>query len=141
MDTDAFVGTWLLVDFELRDPDGNVIYPFGKEGIGIAMIDENGYVSSHIMTPDRSQFSSDPPPAEEAQAAYSSYFAYYGKAEINEEEGTCVTHVIGSLNPDWIGTDQVRYYELSGDRLIFRTPPMQVGGVKFTGTLSWEKAP
>jgi hypothetical protein len=132
-------GAWRLVEFELRDPGGNVIRPFGEDGIGLCMIDRSGYLSGQLMRCDRPQFASDSPTAEEIRVAYSGYLAYFGKLEINEEKGTLVTHVEGCLNPDWVGTDQLRYFEFSGDYLVLRTPPMQVGGVEFTGTFTWEK--
>jgi hypothetical protein len=103
------------------------------------MIDKSGYLSGQLMRCDRPQFASDSPTPEEAQVAYLTYLAYFGKVDINEEEKTLVTHVEGSLNPDWVGTEQLRYFELSGDRLILRTPPMQLGGIEFTGTFSWDK--
>jgi hypothetical protein len=133
------VGAWRLVEFELRDTGGNVIRPFGEDGIGLCMIDRSGYLSGQLMRCDRPQFASDPPTAEEIRVAYSGYLAYFGKLEINEDKSTLVTHVEGCLNPDWVGTDQLRYFEFSGDYLVLRTPPMQVGGVEFTGTFTWEK--
>ena len=133
------IGTWRLLKFELRDPSGNVIRPFGEDGVGLCMIDKSGYLSGQLMRCDRPQFASDSPTPEEIQAAYSGYLAYYGRVEINEEEGILVTHVEGCLNPDWVGTDQLRYFEFSGDHLILRTPPMQVGGLEFTGTFTWAK--
>ena len=65
--------------------------------------------------------------------------AYYGPCEVNVENRTLTTHVEGSMYPNWEGADQVRFYELSGDQLILRTPPIAFGDEEFTGVLTWER--
>ena len=40
-----------------------------------------------------------------------------------------------------IGVDQVRYFDLQGDRLILKTPRMVIAGVEGVGTLVWERLP
>ena len=42
--------------------------------------------------------------------------------------------------PNWPGNDQLRFYELKGDQLILRTPPMRGNdGEKSVHTLVWQK--
>ncbi|NES72196.1 MAG: lipocalin-like domain-containing protein, partial [Okeania sp. SIO2D1] len=53
-----FVGTWRLVSFELKDVNGQVTYPYGKDTIGYLMYTEDGYMSAVIMTARRPKFSS-----------------------------------------------------------------------------------
>jgi hypothetical protein len=35
--------------------------------------------------------------------------------------------------------EQVRYFSLSGDVLVLRTPPMQVAGASMVSELSWRR--
>ena len=53
--------------------------------------------------------------------------------------GIVVHHPEISLNPDWSGVDQVRYFDLQGDRLILKTPPMLQDGVERVATLVGER--
>lgn len=76
---------------------------------------------------------------EEIKAAFEGFIAYFGTYEINEEKGTVIHHVRGSSFPNWVGSDQIRFYEFSGDRLTLRTPPMQAGGITVTSLLIWER--
>ncbi len=41
-----------------------------------------------------------------------------------------IFHVKGAWLPNWIGSDQVRYYELDGNRMTVSTAPMLFGGKK-----------
>ena len=45
-------------------------------------------------------------------------------------QNVVVHHVEGASHPDWIGTDQKRYFELSGNRVVISTPPMMIRGVE-----------
>ena len=120
------VGTWRLVTFEDRkdknDPNSEWIYPHGKNPKGYIIYDETGHVTIQIMrTPPPSKFASgkdDRPTPEEAQAAYDGYVAYFGTYSVDEARHIVIHHVEGSLRPSYIGTDQERPFELSGDRLI-----------------------
>jgi hypothetical protein len=47
--------------------------------------------------------------------------------------------VEAALYPNRVGTQQVRYFTLSGDRLSLRTVPMLVDGKERVGELVWER--
>ncbi len=69
---------------------------------------------------DRAKFASEEiakATAEEKAAAFSTYGTYYGTYTINEAVGTITHHVEGSLTPNDVGKDFVRYYKLSGNRI------------------------
>jgi len=138
-----FIGTWKLVLWESRRSDGEVIEPrLGRKAVGWIMYDANGRMCVQIMRPDRPRFSSDDiwgGTSEEKKVAYEGYVAYCGTYEVNEEEGTVTHHVVLSLFPNWIGTAQRRFFELSGDRLTLRTPPILVAGDRVTSRLTWER--
>jgi hypothetical protein len=143
MGRDQFVGTWKLVSHEHRQSDGQVSYPFGRGTFGIAMLDANGRYSAQIMRPDLPVFASGDrlkgTPAE-IKSAFEGSFAYFGSYEVNQEERTLTLHVEGSSFPNWVGTEQKRFYEFSGNRMTLTTQPILMGGKQVTGVVIWERA-
>ena len=136
------IGTWKLVSFELHTTNRDELFPLGDAPIGIVIIDKSGYMSAQLSRGDRVPFSSDPPTPEEIQSAFMGFIAYFGKYRIDEKKQTFTTRVEGSSNPDWIGEDQIRYYELQNNRLILKTMPMKIkslGGIEVVGTVVWKK--
>ncbi len=49
-------------------------------------------------------------------------------------------HIEGASAPDWIGTSQKRFIEVSGNKLTITTPPQPIGGVESVVVLVWERA-
>ena len=41
--------------------------------------------------------------------------------------------------PNWVGTEQERFYRLGSDRLTLETVPIQWGGGEVVGALVWER--
>ena len=137
-DSNAFVGTWKLVSWEVAQPDGTIHYLYGKDVVGYLIYTADGYMSAEIMDPDRQQ--SDPSfPLEIAAAqtlpdpdrarAYSTSLSYCGTYTV---EGNTVTHhVKAGLIPSWTGSDQRRRFRFELGRLI-------IGSGKHK--LTWERA-
>lgn len=42
MGKDEFVGTWKLVSFEMRRSDGQIVYPFTRNIVGVLNYDSRG---------------------------------------------------------------------------------------------------
>ncbi len=139
---ESFVGVWDVVSFEMHLPDGKVIHPFGKHPVGRVIYSAAGHMAVQLMRGDRPLFASndlrDGAP-EEIQAAFKGYVAYYGPYEIQESERKVIHHVEGSLFPNWIGGEQVRFYEFSDDLLTLTTPPIQYGGGNTISILVWKR--
>ena len=139
-----FTGTWKLISGEFRNSDGKTSYPWGTELEGRIVYTSDGNMAAQIMDPDRPKFVSKDHMKgtdEEVRAAFEGYQAYYGTFEINEKEKTIIHHVQGSIFPNLIGHDLLRYFELSedGKRLRLGTPPMPMGGEKVSAIYVWEK--
>jgi hypothetical protein len=135
-------GVWRLVSSEFRTSSGGVIYPLGEDAQGQAIFTESGYISGQLMRPGRPLFASGDQAsgtAEEIQAALQGYVAYYGPCQVDVQQKTVTTQVEGSLYPNWVGGEQVRFYELSDKQLILKTPPMAFGEEEITGVLTWER--
>ena len=139
---EQFLGAWKLLSFEFRRSDGGVNYPLGKDAVGLLMYDATGYMSVHLMSPNRKSFAvSDQLKGtpEEMKSAFEGFIAYFGIYEIDEEKATVVHHVKGSLFPNLVGKDQKRLFKFSGDKLELTAPAKPWGGVPMTGVLLWER--
>ena len=108
---------------EARSPKGEVIYPYGKNIFGRLIYTREGFMSVLLMNPDRPRFGSDDPMAgtpDEIETAFRGFDAYCGTYTIDEERATVTHHIQASKFPNWIGTDQVRSFELRDGRLILK---------------------
>lgn len=139
---DHLVGVWKLVASEFKRSDGEIAYPYGKNAVGMLIYDVSGNMSVQFMRPDRPFFVSgdlrEGTPAE-INAAFNGYVAYFGKYEVDAEEGT-ITHCIkGSLFPNWAGQNQKRFFELCDNRLTLKAVPIRAEGAMITSILVWER--
>ncbi len=48
-------------------------------------------------------------------------------------------HVEVSFFPNWVGHDQERFFEFSGNRLALSTPPVLIEGRQQRAYLIWER--
>lgn len=123
MSKNELIGTWKFQSMVLRNGSGNTVYPYGENLFGLMFYTSNGYMSALLMDPDRKRFRSDDLKAgatDEIKQAYEKFDAYCGTYTIDEEKGTITHHVEGAKFPNWVGTDQVRHFELKDDRLYIR---------------------
>jgi len=135
-------GVWRLVSSEFRTTSGEVIYPLGEDAVGQAIFTESGHMSGQLMRRNRPVFASGSQASgtpEEIEAAMQGYVAYYGPCQIDVEQQTLTTDVEGSLFPNWVGGQQVRYYELTETQLILKTSPIAFGDDEIIGVLTWER--
>jgi hypothetical protein len=132
---ERLAGNWRLITFMNFDQSG-APRDGGYES-GRLMYDTAGNMAAHLMRINRKPLSQ---PANEVEraAAYSTYVAYYGKVTIDASQSKVTHHVEGALNPNWVKTDLVRYYEFSpdGKRLLLSLKNAQG---RVTGTLTWER--
>lgn len=130
----SFVGTWRLLSQVAERTDGTVVYPRGEHPRGLLIYDANGWMSVQLQRQEPRLES----PLGELRTALEDYLGYYGTYDINEAQNTVTHHVVGCSYPGWIGSDQVRHYQLDGDRLILRVSFMRsvVGEWR---VLTWER--
>jgi len=137
------LGTWRLLSFETRSPDGVSSQSFGSDPSGILMYDSVGNFSVQLARLERPEFASDDMQVgadDEIRVAYTGYAAYFGAYDVNEPEGFLTHNVDVSLYPNWQGLPQRRFFALPGDTLTLTTPPVPFGGREITGVLVWERA-
>jgi len=134
------IGTWRLVSWENRSLDGQISYPLGEDAVGYIMYNEDGYMFVAITRPDRGGFAAGDllsGSTQEKALAASTYVSYCGRYELRGE--TVVHHVELSLFPNWVGVDQERLVEVTGNRLTLSTHPILLGGMQSTAHLIWER--
>ena len=136
------IGLWKLISVEAEADDGTLIYPFSGDVEGLLIIDAKGYFSAQLMDRKRRSFKSGDARGGtplEVKTAFENYIGYYGTFDVDESKRVITFHVKGAWLPNWIGTDQIRYYTLSGNRMAISTAPMLYGGKKGIGKLVWER--
>jgi hypothetical protein len=123
-----------------RADDGSLTYPLGAEAQGSLVYTEGGWMSAQVCAGSRPDLATeDVGGGSEAEraAAFSSYLAYCGRYEVN---GDVVVHrVTMSSFPNWVGSEQTRYFEVAGEELLLRTPPIEVGGKSLVNELRWHR--
>lgn len=120
-DKDEFIGAWLLVHSQVLNESGNWEVSENSVGmIGSISYSANGYMSfqsSRLGRPEILAGKIDDMPIEGLKALLSSYSAYYGTYEIDEENRTVTHNIIGSSFPAAADTSTVRTYSFSGSQL------------------------
>ncbi len=136
----ALIGTWRLVSCEHVYSDGRVERPFGDSPIGRLVYTPDGYMIVMLGDPNRPLFKSHgifEGSEGELAAAARGFIAYSGRCELSEDQ--VVHRVDVSLFPNWIGTAQLRKYEINGERVRFSTRPFVSNGIEQTAHLVWER--
>lgn len=137
------VGGWQLqswtIGYSHRE---DLSYPFGEDPEGLLIYSADGWMSAAISRRNRPRFPDQQSPRKvsmELQAqAYSAYFHYAGRFEVNG--GDVIHHVTLSLNPDFPGTEQLRHVELDGDTLVLSGKDQMGEHTRFHA-LVWHRVP
>ena len=132
--TNQLVGTWKFISLGGKSSKGDVFHPYGQNLFGRLMYDAKGNMSALLMNPDRPRFASGDMKKgtpEEIKAAFEGFDAYCGTYTVDREKRTVTHHVLGSKFPNWVGTDQLRFFKISGDTLRITAPPILAGGVQW----------
>ena len=134
-DANQLTGTWKYISLSGKSTEGDILYPYGEQLFGLLIYDPGGYMSALLMHPDRPGFESGDMmkgTPEELKAAFEGFDAYCGTYTINDENASVTHHVHGAKFPNWVGADQVRFYNISGDTLWITAPPILAHGVEWT---------
>ncbi len=137
-------GRWKLVAAEDLRADGSVARrPWGTHPIGSIVV-EGGWCYLQIMSSDVPSFSgANSPVGEQMKAAMlTTYIAYSGPCMINEAEGSVVLKVEAAWRPDYVGTEQKRFFRFENGKLLFGPAPnsIRAGSETLTRRLTLERA-
>ena len=139
---DTIQGRWKLLTAEDIRADGSVArYPWGRKPVG-AIVVEGGYCYVQIMSGDVPSFTTGKPIGDQMTAALlSTYIAYSGACTINETEGSVSMKVDSAWRPDYVGTEQKRFFRFEQSRLVFGPAPgsIRVGNEALTRRLTLER--
>jgi hypothetical protein len=143
MSADSLVGRWKLLAAEDVRADGTVArLPWGARPVGTIVV-EDGACYVQIMSGDVPAFTAGTPVREQMKTALlSRYIAYSGPCVVDDAKGTVTLKVEAAWRPDYVGTEQVRYFRFENGRLIFGPAQgsMQVGTERLTRRLTLERA-
>ena len=140
---DTIEGRWRLLAAEDLRADGSVArLPWGAHPVGSIVV-ERGACYLQIMSSDVPAFAAAPPAVTEQMKAalLSTYIAYSGPCAINEAEGSVTLKVDAAWRPDYVGTDQKRFFRFDNGRLLFGPAPnsMRGGAEPLTRRLTLER--
>lgn len=142
LSADTLQGRWKLVAAEDIRADGSVArLPWGRHPVGSIVV-EGGACYVQIMSSDTPAFTGTTPVNEQMKASLlSSYIAYSGPCTFNDAEGTVSLKVDGAWRPDYVGTDQKRYFRFENGKLLFGTAPnsVRLGTETLTRRLTLER--
>jgi hypothetical protein len=138
-------GRWQLRAAEDVRADGSVArYPWGQHPVGSIVV-ERGACYLQIMSSDTPAFAAGPtPPTEQMKAALlSSYIAYSGPCTVNDAESSVTLKVEAAWRPDYVGTEQKRFFRFDSGTLIFGPAPnsIRAGSETLTRRLTLDRVP
>jgi hypothetical protein len=111
------LGTWRLVSFEAEvQGQADKVYMMGKAPAGYLSFLPDGRMAVVITAEGRKPGTSE----QERAALCSSLVAYTGRFRVEGDKW--VTTVDASANPAWVGTEQPRFFKISGDTLQESSP-------------------
>ena len=140
----ALTGAWHLVRWTIEYPSSDrVTQPFGTDPEGLLVYTADGYMSAVMQRRNRPRLSRADPHAvsdTEKAAAFASYLHYSGLWSI--ADGNVIHDVRHAMNPNLIGTRQVRSVALDGDTLeLGAEEPLDPPGATRRHRILWRRAP
>ena len=117
----ALEGRWKLRAAEDLRADGTVArHPWGEHPVGSIVV-ERGACYLQIMSTDTPSFAAgSTTPVEQMKAMLlGSYIAYSGPCTINDDEGSVTLKVDAAWRPDYVGTEQKRFFRFANGVLLF----------------------
>lgn len=147
--SNPLLGTWHLVRWEIAYGDGRrSSFPYGEAATGMILYTHDGHMSACIARPGRTRLSSDSvrsAPEAERLAAFESYFQYAGRYAVRGTPGQqqVVHSVTQSLNPNFVGTEQVRdmHFDAQGDLTLSASDTVPGTSMARHHRLTWARTP
>ncbi|MEP7117172.1 MAG: lipocalin-like domain-containing protein [Acidobacteriota bacterium] len=136
----AVVGTWELVEHKTTMATGEVRRNFGASPKGLFIFTEDGHTAVQIVNPERPATTLAKATDDEVRELSRSYLAYFGSFDVDEATRKIVVHTTNDLNPINSGTDQIRFFELTGDVLVLQPAPAALpGGDQQVSRITWHR--
>jgi hypothetical protein len=144
-DAPKLEGRWKLRTAEDLRADGTVARrPWGEHPVGSIVVDR-GSCYVQIMSSDTPSFAPGSTPTNEQMKAslLSSYIAYSGPCAIDDAAGSVTLKVDAAWRPDYVGTEQQRFFHFENGALIFGPAPgsIRAGNEALTRRLTLDRVP
>ena len=136
-------GRWKLRAAEDLRADGTVArLPWGPRPVGSIVVDR-GACYVQIMSSDTPSFAGGTTAAEQMKAMLlSSYIAYSGPCTIDDAEGSVTLKVDAAWQPNYLGTEQKRFFRFDNGALLFGPGrPIRAGDEMLTRRLTLDRVP
>jgi hypothetical protein len=136
--SNPLLGTWKLKSHVATTVAGARSTPYGEHPTGYLSYSADGRMQAIGASDGRTAPQGDDPTDDERARLYDTMFAYAGTYTLGVDKVT--HHVDISWNHLWSGSDQVRFYKLSGNILIITTS--EINPITATEThyvVTWEK--
>ena len=129
MDARDLLGVWMLDTFKLEDrTTGEVTLPFGPAPSGTIVFHPEGRFFA-LLTSGGAEATGEPAEASRKVVAYSGRYSL--------EPDRFVTRVDIASLPHWIGSQQVRYWQIEGGRLRLTSEPLDLAGAEGMHPTVW----
>src|SRR4029079_4864409 len=141
---DTIQGRWKLIAAEDLRADGSVArLPWGKHPVGSIVVD-GGSCYLQIMSTDVPAFTAGATTVGQQMKAMltSNNISYTGPCTVNETAGIVVLKVEAAWQPNYVGTEQTRYFRFENGKMYFGVAPnsLRVGTEPVTRRLTLERA-
>jgi len=136
-------GRWKLTAAEDLRADGSVArYPWGRHPVGSIVV-AGGWCYLQIMSSDVPSFAAGDVPVGEQMAAAlrTTYIAYSGPCTVDEAAGSVTLKVEAAWRPDYVGTEQTRFFRFDNGRMLFGPAQgsVRAGSEQLTRRLTLER--
>lgn len=130
-------GAWKLVSMQFMfDDNAETVDVYGATPDGVIVLTPEGRMAGIITSGGAAQRANP-----DAAALLRGMLAYSGAYRIEDDK--FITQVDVAWHPSWLGTEQVRFFRVEGDRLFITTPPQTLpryGNRLGRGVLMWRRA-
>ena len=131
----GLVGSWTILNAERVDEGAPV-----PNARGLLIFDSAGHVVEVVTRGRRLPYAENPPTPEEALGAFTTFGGFWGTFRADEKAGRIGYRPRGAVNPNLMGQELVRDYELKGDRLVITS---RAGDLDAPGPTrsTWQRIP
>lgn len=142
MMADQFIGSWALVSSIFKGEDGAIHHPLGEQVLGRLNYEANGTMAAQLYSATRPRFASEDLAQgsdREIRPAFVNMLCYFGRYRIDEGKQCAIHRVEGCSFPNWLGSQQIRFYSFTDDKLTLRTVPLLLDNRVQIGELVWQR--